>query len=120
MGTIGAWSILDRLFCSRTFFFVCVGRFTKNHRPFIILLYDDICRSYFNDVPFYRTVGSCSYMPPAGLVSLWAELFGNLVGHVLMDQIEGLSIGLVLEASICQEQMFGVPPGRVLWHPKWI
>jgi hypothetical protein len=31
---------------------------------------------------------------------------------VLVDQIEGLSIGLVLEASTCQEQMFGVPPRR--------
>jgi hypothetical protein len=46
------------------YFFVCVGRFTKNHRPFVILLYDDICHSYFNDVLFYRTVRGCSYMPP--------------------------------------------------------
>jgi hypothetical protein len=29
-----------------------------------------------------------------------------------MDQIEGLSIGLVLEASIYQKQMFGCPPRR--------
>jgi hypothetical protein len=29
---------------------------------------------------------------------------------VLVDQIEGLSIGLVLEASTYQEQMFRVPP----------
>jgi hypothetical protein len=55
-------------------FFVCVGRFTKNHRPFVILLYDDICRSYFNDVSFYRTVGGCSCMPPAGLVNLWSRV----------------------------------------------
>jgi hypothetical protein len=39
-------------------------------------------------------------------------LFGNLVGPVLVDQIEGLSIGLVLEVSTCQKQMFGVPPKR--------
>jgi hypothetical protein len=29
-----------------------------------------------------------------------------------MDQIEGLSIGLVLEASTCQRQMIGMPPKR--------
>jgi hypothetical protein len=63
MGTIGAWSIFDCFVDSRIFFFVCVGRFTKKYRPFVILLYDDICRSYFNDIPFYRTVGGCSYMP---------------------------------------------------------
>jgi hypothetical protein len=37
---------------SRIFFFVCVGRFTKNHRSFIIFLYDDICCTYFDDVLF--------------------------------------------------------------------
>jgi hypothetical protein len=31
---------------------------------------------------------------------------------VLVDQIEGLSIGLVLEASTCQKQIFGVLPRR--------
>ena len=31
---------------------------------------------------------------------------------MLVDQIEGLSVGLVLEASTYQEQMFGVPPRR--------
>jgi hypothetical protein len=30
-------------------------------------------------------------------------LFGNLVGPMLVDQIEGLSIGLVPEASTCQK-----------------
>jgi hypothetical protein len=29
---------------------------------------------------------------------------------VLVDQIEGLSIGLVQEVSTCQKQMIGVPP----------
>jgi hypothetical protein len=51
-------------------FFACHGRFTKNHRPFIIFLYDGICCSYFDDVSFCRPVGGCSYMPPAGLVGL--------------------------------------------------
>jgi hypothetical protein len=39
-------------------------------------------------------------------------LSGNLAGPVLMDQIEGLSIGLVLEASTYQKQMIEVPPRR--------
>jgi hypothetical protein len=39
-------------------------------------------------------------------------LFGNLTGPVLVDQIEGLSIGLVLEASTYQKQMIEVPPRR--------
>jgi hypothetical protein len=37
---------------SRIFFFGCVGRFAKNHRPFIISLYDNICSTYFDDVLF--------------------------------------------------------------------
>jgi hypothetical protein len=54
MGTIGAWSILDRLFCWLLFAFLhaCIGRFTKNHQSFIISLYDNICCAYFDDVPF--------------------------------------------------------------------
>jgi hypothetical protein len=31
---------------------------------------------------------------------------------MLVDQIEGLSIGLVREASTCQKQMISVPPKR--------
>jgi hypothetical protein len=31
---------------------------------------------------------------------------------MLVDQIEGLSIDLVLEASTCQKQMIEVPPRR--------
>jgi hypothetical protein len=49
--------------------------------------------------PFFVLLKVVAVCPPAGLVSLWAELFGNLAGHVLVDQIEGLSIGLVLEVS---------------------
>jgi hypothetical protein len=33
---------------------------------------------------------------------------------VLANQIEGLSIGLVLEVSTCQKQMIEVPPRRVI------
>jgi hypothetical protein len=53
-----------------TFFFVCVGRFAKNHRPFIIFLYDDICCTYFDGVLFCHSLNCCRYMPPAGLVGL--------------------------------------------------
>jgi hypothetical protein len=75
MGTIGAWSILDRLFnVSRIFSFACVGRFNKNHRPFIIFLYDDICCAYFYNVIPYRSLGCYRYMPPAGLVGLCGQV----------------------------------------------
>jgi hypothetical protein len=50
-------------------------------------------------------------------VSEWSD---NLVGPVLANQIEGLSIGLVLEVSTHQKQMIKVPSGRVLWYPEWI
>jgi hypothetical protein len=52
MATIGAWSILGRLFCwcSRVFFLACIGRFTKNRQPFIVSLYDDIWCAYFQVV----------------------------------------------------------------------
>jgi hypothetical protein len=39
-------------------------------------------------------------------VSEWSD---NLVGPVLANLIEGLSIGLVLEVSTCQKQMIEVP-----------
>jgi hypothetical protein len=55
---------------SRVFFLACVGRSTKNHRPFIISLYDDICCAYFDDVPNCCSLGGCRYMPLVGLVGL--------------------------------------------------
>jgi hypothetical protein len=65
---------IDCFVDSRIFFFVCVGRFTKNHQPFVIFLYDDICCYYFDEVSFCRPVGGCSYMPPTGLVGIWGRL----------------------------------------------
>jgi hypothetical protein len=49
---------------SRVFLLACIGRFTKNYRPFVISLYDDICCAYFDDVPFCRSLGGCRFMPP--------------------------------------------------------
>jgi hypothetical protein len=71
MGTIGAWSILARLFDgSRVSFFACIGRFTKNHQSFITFLYDNICCTYFDDIPFVALLVAVSICPPAGLVGL--------------------------------------------------
>jgi hypothetical protein len=41
--------------CSRVFFLAYIDRFTKNHRPFIVSLHDNICCAYFDDVPFCMT-----------------------------------------------------------------
>jgi hypothetical protein len=86
---------------SCVFFFACIGRFTKNHRPFTIFLYDGICCIYFDDVPFCRPLGSCRYMPLLDWSAFAAEWFRNLAGPVPGDQIEWRSIGLVLEVPTC-------------------
>jgi hypothetical protein len=49
--------------------------------------------------PFFVLLEVVAVCPPAGLVSLWGRVVRNLAGPVLVDQIEGLSIGLVLEVS---------------------
>jgi hypothetical protein len=59
---------------SHVFFFASMGRFTKNHQPFIISLYDDICCTYFDDVPFCRPLGGYRYMPHARLVCLCGQI----------------------------------------------
>jgi hypothetical protein len=55
---------------SHVFLFASIGRFTKNHWPFIIFVYDDICRAYLDYVPFCRPLGGCRYMPLVGSVDL--------------------------------------------------
>jgi hypothetical protein len=45
----------------RIFYFVCVGRFTKNHRSFTFL-YDDICSTYF-DVLFFQSLQVYAPLP---------------------------------------------------------
>jgi hypothetical protein len=106
---------------SRTFFFVCVGRFTKNHRPFVILLYGDICRSYFNDVSPFRTVGGCSCMPPCRI----SQPFGPSCSAILLGlcswtRLRGSQSVLYWRCQSIEYRCLGCPPSGVLWHPKWV
>jgi hypothetical protein len=90
------------LMAAASYFLFCVGRFAKNHWPFIIFLYDDICCTYFDDVLFCRSFGCCRYVPPLLDWSAFAaEWSNNLAGLVPGDRIEWRSIGLVLEVPTC-------------------
>jgi hypothetical protein len=56
---------------SRIFYFGCVGQFAKNHRPFLIFLYDNICSTYFDDVLFCCSFSCCRRMPPCRIGWPW-------------------------------------------------
>lgn len=49
-----------------------------------------------------------------------AEDFDSLARNVSDDRIEEHSIGPILVVLACKIHKFGVPQGRVLWHPIWI
>jgi hypothetical protein len=51
-------------------FLVVLADSPKNHRPFIIFLYDNTYSTYFDDILLRCSFGRCRYMPPAGLVGL--------------------------------------------------
>jgi hypothetical protein len=86
---------------SRILFFACIGRFTKNHQPFIVSFYDHIFCTYIDDVSFCRLLGGYKYMPLPDWSAFAAEWSSNLAGPVLGDRIEWRSIGLVLEVPTC-------------------
>jgi hypothetical protein len=65
---------------SRVFLLACIGRFTKNHWPFIISLYDDICCAYFEDVPFVVLLVAVDICPLAGLVGLYDRVVSQSCG----------------------------------------
>jgi hypothetical protein len=111
MVTIEACSILDRLFDgSRIFFFVCVGRFTKNHRPFIIFLYDDIYCTYFDDVLFYRSLGCCRYMPPYRIGQpLRPSRLAILLGLCLVTGLSGAQSVLYWKCQPVEYRCLGCP-----------
>ena len=72
------------------FFFACIGRFTKNHRPFVISFYDNIFCTYFDGVPFCRPLGGCRYMPPCRIGRpLWPSGPTILLGLCLVTVLRG-------------------------------
>jgi hypothetical protein len=106
---------------SRILFFGCVGRFTKNHRPFIIFLYDDIYSTYFDDVLFCRSFGRCRYMPPCRIGRpLRPSSPAILLGLYLLTGLGGAQSVLYWRCQPIEYRCLGCPPCGVLWHPKWI
>jgi hypothetical protein len=106
---------------SRVSFFACTSRFTKNHRAFIISLYNDICCTYFDDVTFYRFLSCCRYMPPAELVSLLRPSGpAILLGLCLVTRLSGTQSVSYCRCQPIEYRCLGCPPSGVLWHPKWI
>jgi hypothetical protein len=95
---------------SCVFFFACIGRFTKNHQPFIISLYDNICCTYFDDVPFCRPLGGCRYMPPAGLVGLlWPSGLAILLGLCLVTGLSDTQSVLYWRCQPIEYRCLGCP-----------
>jgi hypothetical protein len=106
---------------SDIFFFGCVGRFTKNHRPFIIFLYDNICSTYFDDVLFCCSFGHCRYMPPCRIGRpLRPSTPTLLLGLCLMTGLSSAQSVLYWRCQPVEYRCLGCPPSGVLWHPKWI
>jgi hypothetical protein len=97
---------------SHILFFGCVGRFTNNHRPFIIFLYDDICRTYFDDILFCCSFGRCSYILPCQIDRpLRPSTPAILLGLCLVIGLSGAQSVLYGGANLLNTE-FGVPPKR--------
>jgi hypothetical protein len=106
---------------SRVIFFACIGRFTKNYRPFFIFLYDDICCAYLDDVPFCRPLGGCRYMPPCWIGRpLRPNNLAILLDLCLVTGLRGTQSFLYWRCQPFKYRCLGCPPSGVLWHPKWI
>jgi hypothetical protein len=102
-------------------FFGCVGLFTKNHRPFIIFLYDDIRCAYFNNVLLCRSRGCCRYMPPCRIGRpLRPSGLAILLGLRLLTGLSSAQSGLYWRCQPIEYICLGCPPSGVLWHPKRI
>ena len=106
---------------SNVFLFACIGRFTKNHRPFVICLYEDICCTHSNDVPFCRPLGGCRYMPPCW-ISWPLRPSGPAIklGLCLVTGLRGTQSVLYWGCQPIKSRRLGCPPSGVLWYPEWI
>jgi hypothetical protein len=106
---------------SRVSFFACTGRFTKNHQPFIISLYNNICCTYFDDVPFCHSLGCYRYIPPCRIGRpLWPSRLTILLGLCLVTGLSGAQSVLYWRCQPVEYRCLGCPPSVVLWHLKWI
>jgi hypothetical protein len=107
---------------SHAFFFACIGRFTKNHRPFVIFLCDDIYCAYLDNVPFCRPLVGCRYMPSCQIGQpLRPSGLSILIGLCLVTRLRGTQPVLYWRCQPIKNRCLGCPPpSRVLWHPEWI
>jgi hypothetical protein len=102
-------------------FFGCVGRFTKNHRSFIIFLYDDIYCTYFDDVLFCRSFGYYGYIPRCRIGRpLRPSGPTILLGMCLMIRLSGAQSVLYWRCHPVEYRGLGCPPSVVLGHSKLI
>jgi hypothetical protein len=100
---------------SHVFFFACISRLTKNHRPFIIFLYDDICCTYFDDVLFCRPLGGCRYMTPCWIGRpLRSSGPTILLGLCLVIGLSSAQSVLYQRCQPVEYRCLGCPPSRVL------
>jgi hypothetical protein len=110
--------------CSHVLFLTCLGRFTKNHRPFIILLYNDICCAYFDDVSSCRSFGGSRHfisMTPC-LIGwpLWLSSPTILLDLCLVTGLRCTQSALYCRCQPIKYKSLGCPPSGVPWHPIWI
>jgi hypothetical protein len=82
-------------------FLVVLADLPKNHRPFIIFLYDNICSAYFDDVLFCCSLSCCRHMPPCRIGRPWRPSSpAILLGLCLVTGFRR-SIDLVLAVPTC-------------------
>jgi hypothetical protein len=102
-------------------FLVVLADSPKNHRPFIIFLYDHICSTYFDDVLLCCPFGCCRYMPPCRIGRPWRPSSpAILLGLCLVTGLSGAQSVLYWWRQPIKNRCLGCPLGGVLWHPKWI
>jgi hypothetical protein len=90
--------------------FGCVGRFAKNHRPFIIFLYDNICSAYFDDVLFCCSLSCCRHMPPCRIGRPWRpSSLAILLGLCLVTGLSGAQLVLYWRCQPLEYRCLGCP-----------
>jgi hypothetical protein len=123
MDTIGEWSTSGQLFylLFSVSFHVCFGRFTKNHRPFIVPLYDNICCAYLDDISVCCSLGVHGYflsMPPYRIGRpLWLSSTTSLLDLCLVTRLRRLQSVLYWRRQPVKYKSLGCSPSGVLWHP---
>jgi hypothetical protein len=124
MGTIGAWSILNRPFCWQRYllFLFVLADLPEIIDPSLFYCTMTYVVPTSTTSPFiYRTVGGRSYIPPCRISQpLGPSGSAILLGLCSWTRLRGSQSVLYWRRQPVKNRCLGCPPGGVLWHPKWI